>query len=296
MKYVSVAEIAKRWNISERMVRNYCAQGRIAGAFLVGKTWNIPVDATKPVRQDRKQCSDNVLLNTLREQKDMRLNGGIYHKTQIELTYNSNHIEGSTLTHGQTRFIYETHTIGADSGAINVDDVVETANHFRCVDYCIDNATKQLSESMIKDIHFILKNGTSDSRKEWFNVGEYKALPNEVGGRETSQPQNVKAEMRQLLADYNAIQHKTLEHILDFHQKFESIHPFQDGNGRVGRLIMFKECLANNIVPFIIDEEHKVFYYRGLMEWHDEKGYLTETCLFCQDKYKRWLDYFEIKY
>lgn len=296
MRYLSVTETAKRWNVSDRMVRNYCAQGRIAGAFLTGKRWNIPIDATKPERHGRKRCNDNHLYDILKEQKDMRLNGGIYHKTQIELTYNSNHMEGSTLTHDQTRYIFDTHTIGVESGTINVDDVVETANHFRCVDYVIDNAHKRLTEGIIKDIHLILKNGTSDSRKEWFNVGEYKRLPNEVGGMETCQPQNVSAEMRQLLTGYNAIAHKTLENILDFHHRFENIHPFQDGNGRVGRLIMFKECLANNIVPFIIDEGHKAFYYRGLKEWRNEKRYLTDTCLACQDIYKRWLDYFEIKY
>ena len=296
MNFVSVAEIAKKWNVSDRMVRNYCAKARIPGAFLTGKTWNIPADAVKPERESTKQCNDNPLLNILKEQKDMKLNGGIYHKTQIELTYNSNHIEGSTLTHDQTRYIFETNTIGVEKGIINVDDVVETANHFKCVDYIIDNALKPLSESMIKELHFILKNGTSDSRKDWFNVGDYKKLPNEVGGEETCQPENVKEEMKILLHDYNAIEQKSFEQILEFHKNFESIHPFQDGNGRVGRLLMFKECLANNIVPFIIDEDHKLFYYRGLKEWKNEKGYLTDTCLSCQDKYKAWLDYFKIKY
>ena len=225
----------------------------------------------------------------------MKLNGGIYHKTQIELTYNSNHIEGSTLTHEQTRFIFETNTIGVESVPVNVDDVVETANHFKCVDYIIDNATKSLTESMIKELHFILKNGTSDSRKEWFNVGQYKKLPNEVGGEETCPPEKVKVEMKKLLAAYNLIKNKTFENIIEFHKQFEKIHPFQDGNGRVGRLIMFKEYLANNLVPFIIDEEHKLYYYRGLKEWANEKGYLIDTCLSCQDKYKEWLKYFKIE-
>lgn len=295
MNFVSVAEIAKKWNISDRMVRNYCAHGRISGAFLTGKTWNIPADAIKPERE-KKQFSDNRLLNILKEQKDMRLRGGIYHKTQIELTYNSNHIEGSTLTHDQTRYIFETNTIGVGKETFNVDDIVETANHFKCVAYIIDNALKPLSESMIKELHFILKNGTSDSRKGWFNVGNYKKLPNEVGGQETCQPKNVKEEMKKLLTSYNNIEQKSFEQILEFHKNFESIHPFQDGNGRVGRLIMFKECLANNIVPFIIDEECKLFYYRGLKEWKNEKGYLIDTCLSCQDKYKAWLDYFKIEY
>lgn len=295
MEYLSVAEIAKKWNISDRMVRNYCAQGRIAGAFLTGKTWNIPASAIKPAREKNKPFSNNKLLNILKEQKDMKLNGGIYHKTQIELTYNSNHIEGSTLTHEQTRFIFETNTIGVESVPVNVDDVVETANHFKCVDYIIDNATKSLTESMIKELHFILKNGTSDSRKEWFNVGQYKKLPNEVGGEETCPPEKVKVEMKKLLAAYNLIKNKTFENIIEFHKQFEKIHPFQDGNGRVGRLIMFKECLANNLVPFIIDEEHKLYYYRGLKEWANEKGYLIDTCLSCQDKYKEWLKYFKIE-
>lgn len=297
MDYLSVTQIAKKWKVSDRMVRNYCAHGRIPGAFLTGKTWNIPSDAIKPKKvKEQKSFSNNGLLNILNEQKDIKLSGGIYHKTQIELTYNSNHIEGSTLTHEQTRFIFETNTIGVENGPINVDDIVETANHFKCVDYIIDNATKPLTEKMIKELHFILKNGTSDSRKDWFNVGEYKKLPNEVGGEETCQPENVAKEMKQLLTNYNLVENKTLEDVIDFHQNFENIHPFQDGNGRVGRLIMFKECLANNIVPFIIDEEHKLFYYRGLKQWNNEKGYLLDTCLSCQDKYKSWLDYFKIRY
>ena len=296
MKFVSVKEIAKKWNISDRMVRYYCASGKISGAFLTGKTWNVPADAVKPKKESSKPFSDNLLLNILKEQKDISLKGGIYHKTQIELTYNSNHIEGSTLTHEQTKYIFETNTIGVENGILNVDDIVETANHFKCVDYIIDNATKQLSESMIKEIHFILKNGTSDSRKKWFNVGDYKKIPNEVGGQETCLPENVKTEMKKLLLSYNNLKNKTFEQILEFHTNFELIHPFQDGNGRIGRLIMFKECLANGFVPFIIDEAHKLFYYRGLKEWKSEKGYLIDTCLSCQDKYKTWLDYFDIEY
>ena len=296
MEYLSVSEIAKKWNLTDRMVRNYCAHGRIPGAFLTGKTWNIPANAIKPTRENSKTFSNNNLLNILKEQKDIKLSGGIYHKTQIELTYNSNHIEGSTLTHEQTRYIFETNTIGIETGPVNVDDVVETANHFKCVDYIIDNATKTLSESMIKELHFILKNGTSDSRKDWFKVGEYKKLPNEVGGEETCPPEKVKSEMKKLLTTYNSIKHKNFEDIVKFHKNFEKIHPFQDGNGRVGRLIMFKECLTNNIVPFIIDEDHKLYYYRGLKEWDNEKGYLIDTCLSCQDKYKAWLNYFKIEY
>ena len=295
MQYLSVAEVAKKWNVSERSVRNYCAQGRVPEAFLKGKTWYIPENAEKPERSNKKEQSVT-LLDILQDEKANRYAGGIYHKTQIELTYNSNHMEGSRLTHDQTRYIFETNTIGAEKGAFNVDDVVETANHFKCVDYIIDNAKKPLSESMIKELHFILKNGTSDSRKNWFNVGEYKKLPNEVGGNETCPPENVKTEMKKLLSAYNGGERKTLGEILEFHKKFESIHPFQDGNGRIGRLIMFKECLMNDVVPFIIDEEHKWYYYRGLKEWNKEKGYLTDTCLSCQDKYKEWLMYFKIEY
>ena len=296
MKFLSVAEVAKKWNLTDRMVRNYCSQNRIPGAFLTGKTWNIPQDAQKPMREVKQELTDNVLLNVLREQKRMGLKGGIYHKTQIELTYNSNHIEGSTLTHDQTQYIFETNTIGVENKNINVDDIVETANHFKCVDYVIENAKNELTEKMIKELHFLLKTGTSDSRKDWFNVGAYKKLPNEVGGEETCQPENVKKEMKQLLTTYNSIENKTIETIIEFHKHFEKIHPFQDGNGRIGRLIMFKECLNNNIIPFIIDEEHKLYYYRGLKEWDNEKGYLIDTCLSCQDKYKAWLDYFKIKF
>lgn len=292
MDYISVADASKKWNVSDRMVRSYCSQGRIEGAVLVGKTWNIPADAQKPQRI----CADNGLLSTLKREKSVKLSGGIYHKTQIELTYNSNHIEGSTLTHDQTRYIFETNTIGVDNKALNVDDVVETANHFRCVDYIIDNASKTITESMIKHLHLILKNGTTDSRQDWFNVGEYKKIPNEVGGIATCEPQNVKYEIARLLNEYNAIPNKSLDDILAFHVSFESIHPFQDGNGRVGRLLMFKECLANNIIPFVIDDEHKLFYYRGIKEWKNVKGYLRDTCLSCQDKYKLWLDYFKIEY
>ncbi len=295
MKFLSVAEIAKKWGMSDRSVRNYCAHGRIKGAFLTGKTWNIPADAVKPERENKAKFSDNELLNVLKEQKDMKLKGGIYHKTQIELTYNSNHIEGSKLTEDQTRFIFETNTIGVDNVTINIDDVIETSNHFKCIDYIIDNANKTLTESMIKELHFILKTGTSDSCKDWFNVGAYKKLPNEVGGEETCKPESVVSEMKKLLETYNLKQTKTLEDIVEFHQHFEKIHPFQDGNGRVGRLIMFKECLANNIVPFIIDDDLKFYYYRGLKEWHNERGYLVDTCLSAQNKFRNWLKYFGIQ-
>ena len=293
MGFLTASEIAKKWNISERSVRNYCQQGRVKGAELKGKTWIIPEDAEKPERVERKEFSDNPLLNRLKEEKDMKLKGGIYHKTQIALTYNSNHIEGSTLTEDQTRMIFETNTLGETNG-VNVDDSVETNNHLKCVDMVIDNAKKPLTEKFIKELHYTLKSGTSDSRKDWFNVGEYKSRPNEVGGNETCPPDKVAEEIKKLLTKYNAKQSKTINDIIEFHEQFERIHPFQDGNGRVGRLIMFKECLANNIIPFIIEDEFKFYYYRGLKEWKTERGYLTDTCLAAQDKYKQWLEYFGI--
>ena len=296
MRYLSVLEIAKKWNISERSVRNYCAHGRVQGAFLTGKTWNIPENAEKPERSNKKKGHTLTLLDILRDQKEGKYSGGIYHRTQIDLTYNSNHMEGSRLTRNQTRYIFETNTVGVENEVLNVDDVIETVNHFRCIDLVIDHADDILSEKFIKELHLTLKNGTSDSRKDWFAVGEYKKIPNEVGGMDTALPEEVADKMKTLLKEYNVIKEKTLEDILDFHVKFERIHPFQDGNGRVGRLIMFKECLKYNIVPFIIEDNLKLFYYRGLKEWDNEKGYLTDTCLTAQDKYKTYLNYFRIAY
>ena len=296
MRYLSVTEIAKKWEVSERSVRNYCAQGRVNGAFITSKIWNIPENAEKPERINKRKEVKITLLDILKEQKASKYSGGIYHKTQIELTYNSNHIEGNRLTHDQTRYIFETNTIGVEKEVLNVDDVIETVNHFHCIDIIIDSARAVLTEKFIKDFHFILKNGTSDSRKDWFAVGDYKKLPNEVGGMDTTIPEEVADKMKTLLMEYNAKDAKTFEDILDFHVKFERIHPFQDGNGRIGRLIMFKECLKNNIVPFIVDDNLKMFYYRGLKEWDNEKGYLTDTCLAAQDKYKAYLDYFRIVY
>lgn len=296
MGYLSVAEIAKKWRLSERAVRNYCAQGRVSGAFLTGKTWNIPEDAQKPNRVRAQAAAPTTLLSVLQREKQSRLPGGIYHRVQIDLTYNSNHIEGSRLSREQTRFIFETNTIGIEKQAVNVDDVVETANHFRCIDMVIDDANRALSQAMIKRLHEILKSGTSDSRQDWFAVGEYKKLPNEVGGQETVAPEDVENRMRALLNAYNAKTRKTLRDLLDFHVQFESIHPFQDGNGRVGRLILFKECLKNDIVPFIITDDLKMFYYRGIREWKTEPGYLTDTCLTAQDHFKALMDYFRIPY
>ena len=233
MKYVSVAQIAKKWGVSERTVRNYCAEGKIPEAFLTGKTWNIPEDAQRPDRINKKSDEPKTLPDVLRTEKASGTKGGIYHKVQIELTYNSNHMEGSRLTHDQTRYIYETNTIGVETGTVNVDDIVETANHFRCIDLVIDSAGQMLSEPFIKTLHRTLKNGTSDSRKDWFAVGEYKKIPNEVGGQDTTAPEEVPTEMKQLLASYNRKPDKTLEDLIAFHVAFESIHPFQDGNGRV---------------------------------------------------------------
>lgn len=295
MEYLSVEKTAEKWGISQRSVRNYCAQGRIAGARRIGKTWYIPEDAQKPGRIARKKA-EPTLLQILAEQKAARMTGGIYHKVQIDLTYNSNHIEGSRLTHDQTRYIFETNTIGIENEAVNVDDILETANHFRCIDMVIDKACSALTEKFIKELHSVLKTGTSDSRKDWFNVGEYKKLPNEVGGRDTTLPENVAAEMETLLETYNALPSKSFEDIVAFHVAFERIHPFQDGNGRIGRLILFKECLKYNIVPFILEDDLKLFYYRGLKEWDQEKGYLLDTCLTAQDRFKVYLDYFRIVY
>lgn len=292
MDFTTVTQFAEQHNLSERTVRNWCAAGKIEGAFLAGKIWNIPVNAVLPKRGKVKETP---LLKRLREEKEGKVSGGIYHRTQIDLTYNSNHIEGSKLTHEQTRYIFETNTIGITDASVNVDDIVETTNHFRCIDLIIDRAEDKLSEAFIKEIHRILKTGTSDSRRFWFNVGDYKKLPNEVGGNATCPPEEVHARMKTLLASYNDKKEKSLEDIIDLHQKFETIHPFQDGNGRVGRLVMFKECLANGIVPFIITEELKLFYYRGLKEWGHVNGFLTGTCLTAQDYYKKLLDYFKIK-
>lgn len=296
MRYFSVAEMAKKWDVSERSVRNYCAHGRVPGAFITGKTWNIPENAKKPERSNKKKEKKTTLLDILLDEKANKYSGGIYHKTQIDLTYNSNHMEGSRLTHDQTRYIFETNTIGIEKEVLNVDDVIETANHFRCIDMIIDYAKATLTENFIKKLHLVLKNGTSDSRKDWFVVGDYKKMPNEVGGMETALPEEVADRMKKLLSEYNNQEEKALEDILNFHVKFECIHPFQDGNGRVGRLIMFKECLKYNIVPFIIEDNLKMFYYRGLKEWNNEKGYLTDTCLAAQDRYKAYLDYFRIAY
>ncbi len=268
--------------------------GKVDGAFLTGKTWNIPDDAQKPDRANKRVEIPTTLLEILVAEKKTKLSGGIYHKVQIDLTYNSNHIEGSRLTHDQTRYIFETNTIGIDGGAVKVDDIVETANHFKCIDLIIENAKKAITEAFIKELHRTLKNGTTDARQDWFAVGDYKRLPNTVGDMFTAKPEEVAQKMKELLFEYNAKTEKSFDDLLDFHYKFECIHPFQDGNGRIGRLLLFKECLKHNIVPFIIDEELKMFYYRGLKEWKVERGYLRDICLSAQDKFKKYLDYFNI--
>lgn len=294
MEFISVKDWAELHGVSERTTRNYCANGKIKGAFLVGKTWNVPVDAQLPQRKSNKKATP--LLLALKEQREGKVKGGIYHRVQIDLTYNSNHMEGSKLTHDQTRYIFETNTIGVTDVAVNVDDIVETTNHFRAIDYIIDHTDSKLTEKIIKELHRILKTGTSDERKNWFCVGEYKKLPNEVGGNETTLPENVHAEIKVLLQEYNSRRNPTFEEIVDFHQRFESIHPFQDGNGRIGRLIMFRELLRFGYVPFIITDDLKMYYYNGLRNWPSVKGYLLDTCLTAQDNFKILLHKFRIPF
>lgn len=296
VKYLSVAETARAWGVSERSVRNYCAQGRVEGAFLKGKTWKIPEGAGKPQRLNGRANPTVALLERLREEKASAMRGGIYHRVQVELTYNSNHIEGSRLSLDQTRLIFETATIGPGDDALRVDDIVETVNHFRAIDHVIDEAQAPLSEAFVKGLHQILKASTADASRDWFAVGDYKRLPNEVAGKPTTPPEDVAREMAALMRAYRTEALHSLEEIIDLHVRFERIHPFQDGNGRVGRLVMFKECLANGIVPFIIADDMKAFYYRGLAEWDNERGYLLDTCLAAQDRFKSHLDYFRIPY
>ena len=291
MDFISVSQFAEKYGVSERTARNYCAVGKIEGAFLTGKTWNIPAGAILPQKKKQKIYP---LLKRLRQEKESGLKGGIYHRTQIDLTYNSNHIEGSRLTKEQTRYIFETNTLGITAENTRIDDILETVNHFRCIDYIIVHATEKITEPHVKQLHSILKNNTSDSQKSWFAVGDYKRLANEVGGEETVQPHDVHKRMKTLLAEYNANKHVTFDDILDFHVQFERIHPFQDGNGRVGRLLIFWQCLQSGIVPFIITEELRMFYYRGLQNWGRINGYLHDTCLTAQDEYKRVMEYFKI--
>lgn len=277
MSSTTMAKLSKNENVSIKIIEDIC------------KTLNCqPGDIL-----EMSNSTDKQLLRVLRDEKAMRLKGGLYHQTQVKLAYNSNRIEGSKLSEDQTRYIYETNTIAtAKEETASIDDIMETINHFQCFDYMIDIADERLSEDIIKEFHKILKNNTSDSRKDWFNVGDYKKKPNMIGDQKTISPSKVKGEMAKLLTDYNQIQRVTFEDIIEFHYNFEIIHPFQDGNGRVGRMIIFKECLKNDIVPFIIDEQHKLFYYRGLKEFSVERGYLIDTCFSAQDRYKELLEYF----
>ena len=292
MEYISVSQFAEKYGVSERTARNYCALGKIDGAFLVGKSWNIPADATLPKKGKAKLSP---LLSRLREEKESRLKGGIYHRIQIDLTYNSNHIEGSRLTKEQTRYIFETNTLGVTTENTRIDDIIETVNHFRCIDYVIDHATDKITESHIKQLHALLKTNTSDSQKDWFAVGAYKKLANEVGGEATTQPADVQQEMRGLLTEYNAQEKIDLDAVLDFHVRFERIHPFQDGNGRVGRLLMFWQCLQHGLTPFIVTEDLRLYYYRGLQNWGQVNGFLRDTILTAQDMLEHVMQYFGIR-
>ena len=264
-KYMTSKETSILWNISIRSVRNYCVLGRVEGAIFDGGEWKIPHDAKKPARINEK-TNKNCLLEKLREEKKYAIKGGIYHKLQVDLTYNSNHIEGNELTHDQTRYIFETRTVGLDDAneTVSVDDIIETINHFSMIDRVIEFANYELSEAFIKELHKILKTGTSDSRLPWFAVGDYKKRANIVGDKKTISPRLVSQEMKKLVDEYNKKDTHSFEEIVEFHVKFEKIHPFQDGNGRVGRMIAFKECLKNNIVPFIIFDHKKMFYYRTM--------------------------------
>ena len=283
MEFISVTQFAEKFGISDRTVRNYCASGKIEGAFITGKTWNIPADAELPKKGKKKVAA---LLARLREEKDSGMKGGIYHRTQIDLTYNSNHIEGSRLTKEQTRLIFETNTLGITTENTKIDDIIETVNHFRCIDYVIDHATERITEPHIKQLHLILKTNTSDSQRKWFAVGDYKRLVNEIGGEETVKPEDVHRAVKSLLSDYYKKKDIVFDDILDFHVRFERIHPFQDGNGRIGRLLMFWQCLQSDITPFIITEDLRLFYYRGLQNWGRINEYLRDTCLTAQDNYK----------
>ncbi|MBQ5958676.1 MAG: Fic family protein [Bacteroidales bacterium] len=292
MEYISASQFAQKYGISERTARNYCAKGKIEGAFLTGKTWNIPAEAALPKRGKKKVSP---LLSALRDQKESGMKGGIYHRIQIDLTYNSNHIEGSRLTKEQTRFIFETSTLGVTTENTRIDDIMETVNHFRCIDYVIDHATDIITEAHVKQLHLLLKTNTSDSQKSWFAVGDYKRLANSVGEEETARPEEVHKQMKALLLSYYSIECPDFDALLDFHVRFERIHPFQDGNGRIGRLLLFWQCLQTGIVPFIITEDLRLFYYRGIQNWGKINGYLRDTCLTAQDGFKALLDYFGIK-
>lgn len=296
-KKMTQNEIANILDVSPATVSKYesgALEPNIESLKRLAELFGISIDELINDQEDKFDISKINVLDILREQKDMKLKGNLYHQTQVSFAYNTNHIEGSTLTEDQTRYIFETNTILFEGDTIaKVDDILETANHFKLVDYMLDVADIKLTEKMIKEFHKILKDGTSDSRVEWFNVGEYKQKANTIGsGIKTTLPNNVEKEMSKLIDWYNSLKQITINEIIEFHYKFESIHPFQDGNGRIGRIIMFKECLKNNIIPFIIFDKDKIFYYRGLKEYKNEKGYLVDTCLNAQDQYANVIKYF----
>ena len=293
-KKLTQMEVAEVLGVKPTTISKYEAgtlEPNIESLKKLAELFEVSVD--KLIKEDEFDVSKINVLEVLREQKEMKLKGNLYHNTQIIFAYNTNHIEGSKLTEDQTRYIYEMNTLSTEKESIiNLDDIIETTNHFKLVDYMLDVADEELTEEMIKEFHKILKEGTSDSRKDWFNVGDYKKLANEAGNMKTTLPKNVKKDMVKLMQWYNSLEKITIEDIIEFHYKFECIHPFQDGNGRIGRIIMFKECLKNNIIPFIILDKDKLFYYRGLKEYKTEKGYLIDTCLNAQDQYIRLMEYF----
>lgn len=293
-KKITQVEVAEILGVKPATISKYEAgalEPNIESLKKLAELFEVSVDEL--LKEDEFDFSKINVLEVLREQEEMQLKGNLYHNTQIIFAYNTNHIEGSKLTEDQTRYIYETNTLLTEKESItNLDDIIETANHFKLVDYMLDVADKELTEEMIKEFHKILKEGTSDSRKDWFNVGEYKKLANEAGNMKTSLPKNVQKDMVKLMQWYNSLEKITIENIIEFNYRFECIHPFQDGNGRVGRIIVFKECLKNNIVPFIILDKDKLFYYRGIKEYKNEKGYLIDTCLNAQDQYKEMIKYY----
>ena len=295
-KNMTQSEIAEILGVKPTTISKYEAgtlEPNIESLKKLSEIFEISVDEL--IKDDKLDISNVNILEILKEQKNMKLKGNLYHNTQITFAYNTNHIEGSRLTEDQTRYIYETNTILFERGTVaSVDDIVETSSHFKLVDYMLDIASEPLTEDIIKKFHKILKEGTMDSRKEWFNVGEYKKLPNEAGMMKTASPNETPKEMQKLMEWYNSLSKITIKEIIEFHARFEKIHPFQDGNGRVGRMIMFKECLKNNIIPFIILDKDKLFYYRGLKEYQGnrEKGYLIDTCLNAQDQYIKMIEYY----
>ena len=296
-KKMTQNEIANILDVSPATVSKYesgALEPNIESLKRLAELFEISIDELLNDAEDKFDISKINVLDILSEQKEMKLKGNLYHRTHVSFAYNTNHIEGSTLTEDQTRYIFETNTILFEGDTVaKVDDILETANHFKLVDYMLDVADKKLTEKLIKEFHKILKDGTSDSRVEWFNVGEYKQRANTIGsGIKTTSPNNVEKDMSKLMDWYNSLKQVTMKEIIEFHYRFESIHPFQDGNGGIGRIIMFKECLKNNIIPFIIFDKDKLFYYRGLKEYKNEKGYLVDTCLNAQDQYANVINYF----